>query len=325
MIIIIHGVDSYQSREQLEKLKARFASAQGSARGIHLLEDDKLTAATLAQALSSLSLFNEKRLIICKNALTSKKVSKHGTKQIAEFLLKTTLPSENTLVLYEQGKIDPRNPIWKAVTSKEQPNKHTVVMSYEMPAARLSDWMRTFVQERNGTIEPQAISALIASVGNDLWRLSSELGKLLDFKEDGQPITEADVREMVRADLNTNIFDLVDALGKKQRQRALQLLHDQIDDGQDPIYLVTMMTFQFRNLIMVKSMADEGMTNQQIAKQGKMHPFVVGKTRDQSKNFTMGALRAMFHKLYDADKKLKSSSGDPNLVLDSLVIALTIK
>ena len=96
-------------------------------------------------------------------------------------------------------------------------------------------------------------------VGNNLNLLSREIEKLATYKNKGE-ITGNDVDLLVKSKIDTDIFKTVDALARGDKKTALKMLHDHLDDGEDPFYLLSMYFYQFRNLVKVKPLAEKNLS-----------------------------------------------------------------
>ena len=113
-----------------------------------------------------------------------------------------------------------------------------------------------------------------------------------------------------------HVFGFLDALGYKNKQKSFLELHRLLDQGESPVYLLTMMVWQIRNLLKVKLSLNSG-------PKPKMNPFVLRKTKGQVKNFEEEELVGIFRKLLKVELSLKTTQQDPKLVLDLLVREIT--
>jgi DNA polymerase-3 subunit delta len=132
-----------------------------------------------------------------------------------------------------------------------------------------------------------------------------------------------DVRTLVASVREANIFDLVDAIGARQTSTAMRLLHARLDQNAAPLYLLSMITRQFRMLLQIQDLKTRGLNPAAIREQLKLHPFVVEKTSRQAANFTLAQLEATYRKLLETDLAIKTSRSDPIVALDMLVVDLT--
>jgi len=125
-------------------------------------------------------------------------------------------------------------------------------------------------------------------LGNDLWQMNREITKLIHY----QPkITSESIDLLVKPKIEPNIFQAIDALGEKNKKTALKLLYQHLEKGDNEIYLLTMLAYQFRNLIKLKSLIEQNTPYYNLAKKAKLHPFVVKKTSAQLKNFSLNELK----------------------------------
>ena len=126
------------------------------------------------------------------------------------------------------------------------------------------------------------------------------------------------------ADASTSsVFDLVDALGKRDGQRAAHELHHLLDQGENPLGLLAMIVRQFRLLILVKELQARHLPPEAIAKEIGQHPFVVKKIGEQAHAFRDSAqLEQIYRRLLDIDVEIKTGVTPDVLALDLLVAGL---
>ena len=101
-----------------------------------------------------------------------------------------------------------------------------------------------------------------------------------------------DVDLLVKSKIDTDIFKTVDALARGDKKTALKMLHDHLESGEDPFYLLSMYFYQFRNLGKSESRWPKKIClSAEIASRLKMHPFVARKSLDQARNFSWEKLK----------------------------------
>jgi DNA polymerase-3 subunit delta len=166
-----------------------------------------------------------------------------------------------------------------------------------------------------------AVMALATYAGDDLRLLNQEIEKLLTYAGD-RPITEADVRRLVPATTESDIFAMVDALGQRNRQQAVRRLHELLEAGEAPTYILYMITRQFRILTQVKELAGQGLGEATIQSGLGLHPFVVKKALAQARNFSPSQLITIYQRILETDKAIKTGRLEPELALDMLVVEL---
>jgi DNA polymerase III subunit delta len=131
------------------------------------------------------------------------------------------------------------------------------------------------------------------------------------------------VELLVKANLAGNIFEMIDALGNKNKKAALKLLHRHLKNGEDPFYIFSMFVYQFRNLLKVADYKENGgLAEKEIANASKLHPFVVKKSLNQINNFSLDRLKKVYQKLGNLDLKIKTGKIDIKLALDKFIVEL---
>jgi len=166
------------------------------------------------------------------------------------------------------------------------------------------------------------VTLLAALVGNDLRLLDQEIEKLLLYAE-GRQVTSQDVQTLVSLARQASIFELVDCVGRRQTDRALHLLHRLLEEGEAPLYLLTMLARQVRILIQVSELRSQGVPPAQVAGRLKLHVYVAEKALAQAQNFSPAQLEAAHQRLVETDWAIKTGKCDEVLALDLLIVGLT--
>ncbi|MCZ7585738.1 MAG: hypothetical protein M5R36_21760 [Deltaproteobacteria bacterium] len=118
------------------------------------------------------------------------------------------------------------------------------------------------------------------------------------------------------------IFDLMDAVGKRDRAAALFHLDGMLGAGTHPIPLHAQIANHVKKLLRAKSLAAEGKSRDQVAAEMGGHPFATGKVIDQAKNYGLGELRGSLGLLSHTDFDLKNSRANDRAVLEKLILDL---
>ncbi len=270
---------------------------------------------TLSQSIQSIPFLAEKRMVVIKNLLSNGK--KDVKEQVEKILSDNKIPDTTIVVFYERGKADKRTVLYRTLSKTKYAEEFS-----PLEGSKLLNWIKSEVARIGGKITSGAINMLLVNCGNDLWQIINEVSKLVAYKNK-EVITEDDVKNMVSKKFDDNIFNLVDAIGSKNPKLALKYLDEQIENGVDANYLLAMIVYQFRNLVFVKLMDEEGIPMKSMGSTAKMHPFVLRKTLSQVRRFTSIGLRKIYLKLLEVDIDLKSGAkGDARTMLSTLVIDL---
>ncbi len=322
MFYIFHGKDTHSRNETV----AGLISKAGDPAMLDLNTtrlDNKATFTQLSQSCDAMPFLADVRLVFVTDLLSSSP-SKEFIDQLLDYL--PTLPATTRLFFLESASLRKDNRVLKLAETLKTGH----VKSFDLPeGSALERWIRERVEEKNGRIQPRATHLLVANVGNDLQALDNEIEKLVLYKgqigDEPAEITAADVNLLCPYLAEANIFDLVDAIGNRNGRQAAQLLQHKFNEGVDPFYLFAMFVRQFRLLIQVKELADDGQNPPAIAKSLRLHAFVVGKIYQQARGFSLTQLEQIYRHLLDIDVGVKTGRNDMTTALNLLVASLTVE
>jgi DNA polymerase-3 subunit delta len=80
-----------------------------------------------------------------------------------------------------------------------------------------------------------------------------------------------------------------------------------------------MIAYQFKNLLIVKELAQKGLMYASIVKKSGLHPFVVKKTYYLCNQFSFEELKKIYHNIFRVDLDIKTGKIEPEMALDLLV------
>lgn len=312
MIIFFYGVDTYRSNQKLKEIISGYQAKHKSGLNFRQVEWAAETFDEIRGMLSSFSMFDEKRLIIIKDACQA---LKSDQEKLIELLAdKKTAKDENAIVVfYESGKTEKSE-----LAAWLKKNTKMIECFEPLTGAKLNNWVKKEIQNLGGQISPAAAEKLVGFVGSDLWQMSQEVNKLISFKVN-KLITEEDVDLLVKSKYDPNIFATIDALANRNKNLAYKLMHQHLSQGENEIYILTMFVYQFRNLLQIKSLIDGGLSSDALAKKTGLHSFVIKKSWGMVKNFSLDVLKKIYERLLKLDIAIKQGRIEPQTALDLIV------
>lgn len=322
MILFLFGPDTFRSKRKLQEIikeyrlkhKSGLNFAQVEAREENSFEE-------LKKRIETASMFQETKLIVFKNALS---LPKDGQEKIKNYLKENHFAEkkEVTLIFFEEGEVKKISSLYKFLIEKsfkEQEFK-------KLPPAKLKLLIQKEAKILKGEIEPKAIEKIIFFFGDDLWQIDQELKKLIAFKN-REKITEKDVETLCKENLDPNIFETIEAISRKNKKKALQLLSGHLETGENALKILSTIVYQFRTLIKIKSLVENSsFTYWQFSYQASkilgLHPFVIKKTLPIAQNFSMEELKNIYQKLLELDYQIKTGKIDPKIGIEMFVMTL---
>ncbi|PKM41721.1 MAG: DNA polymerase III subunit delta [Firmicutes bacterium HGW-Firmicutes-8] len=228
-------------------------------------------------------------------------------------------PPASTCLIFCTDSVDKKRRIYKMLEKKGQ-----VVEFSSFKGRSLNEWIEHRARQLGKVIEPAAVAGLVTAVGSSLQHLSTELEKLACCSGQ-EKITAADVGQMVGKTVELSIFELVDAVGERNHQKAIKMAREMAFLGEPVIKILFMVARQFRLLMRVKGFQEQGYTGSQLAGKMQVHPFVTQKCIKQAKNFTLPELKSAMEKILSADADIKNGRQEAILALELLIISLCEK
>ncbi|MBT7552874.1 DNA polymerase III subunit delta [bacterium] len=314
MIFFFYGEDSFRAKNKIDAIKDKFQTTVDQAgHNIESLDGDNMVIDDFFKAVTATGFLASKKLIVIKNIFDNKKLSSLQDELIKYLDKQKDTPDENYLIFWQTSKPDLRTKLYKAL------KKFKYVEEFnKLSPDKLNTWIDKKCQAQNKKIQAAARQLLLAFVGNNLWQLNQEINKLSHFSQSTEIILQ-DVKDIVQAKADDNIFNLVDALGKKDKARALQLLEDQMNSGVSGLYILTMITSQFRNLIKVKILSKKINNSFAIAQTLKMHNFVASKSLAMSRLYSLDELKNIHQALLSMDAKFKTGQGKEKILFTQMI------
>ena len=311
MIIFLFGQDTYRLQEKLKEITERYKKVHKS--GLNLIQiDAKKTAfRDFIDILKITPMFAETKLIILKNVFSNVNFQEEFLKE-AKGLMKL----KDIIIVFEEDNLDKRNKLFQFLKKEAKSQEFKPI-----GGQKLRDWVEKEFKKYNTSVDPVIIQTLIDFVGNDLWQMANEIKKLVSFRKSKKIKTE-DINLLVRPKIENDIFKTIDAIAQKNKKQALGLLQKHLEDGDHPLYLLSMINFQFRNLLIVKDFIEKHKPYDYILKKSGLHPFVVRKTYSQCQQFDLNELKKIYQKIGDTDLKIKTGQIEPEMALELLIAGL---
>ncbi|MEK7506465.1 MAG: DNA polymerase III subunit delta [Patescibacteria group bacterium] len=307
MIVFLYGKDAYRVKQNADRIVKEYLAKNPNGMGVLRVDlaEGEEKFEKFENAVKTASFFNEKKLIVVKNVFSQ-------AEKILRDIKKYDLVGDKETIL---AVCENASQAEMAKTSKkllaQLTAKPSVAKAFNPLAGKqLENWIAKETKTLGLEIEPPAIKQLVLYAGDDVWRLSQEIIKLANhsFGYDRRLIKTADVELLVTKPASQNIFETIDALGRRDKGKAITLLSRHLAAGDDPHYLFSMFVYQFRNLLRVKDIAAAAGPGgaAAIAQKTGLHPFAVKKMLEQSRQFELGELKRKFSRLAEADIQIKN-------------------
>ncbi len=325
VIYVFHGDDELAITEAIGSLKARLGDPSIVDMNLTTLDGRSFSIEDFETASKSMPFVADRRLIVVSHPLAYMSHEPNRSRLLA---LLEQIPEQNAVVLVEyrpllierekrQGKTH-----WLQAWGKTMGAKVFIKEFMVLRGSQLTGWIMERARQAGGQFEPRAAGLLASLVGDDLRLADQEITKLLTYVNYERPVEEKDVNELTPLLEERNVFELVDALGNRDRKTAIGVFHQLLVD-QDQLRIFSMIVRQFRLLLLTREIMDHNGMEADIASRLKLHPFVARKIISQARRFSQNQLDMIYHLLLEIDSETKTGVMSVDLNVDLLIAEIT--
>jgi DNA polymerase-3 subunit delta len=329
LLYILLGEDDFSIRRSLEGIKSGLGDQALLSTNTVTLDGQQLNLDQLQTVCATIPFLAERRLVIIRGLL-ERFESRGKSSRRKKITAMTSQPDgydsfaacihqvpDSTVLVLIDSRLSSGNPLLKEISAKA-----TVRPFPLLRYSKLKHWIQKTVAEEGGSISPEAVELLARLIGGDLWIMANEINKLVLFAS-GRRIEEADVRSAVSQGQEVNVFAMVDAIFEFKARVAEQLLHQLLQRGAAPAYLMVMLSRQIQMIIRAKELRNQGNSEAKIQSRLSLtSEFALRKTLEQAARYPMERLREIYHELLATDLSIKTGKYEGELALTILIAEL---
>jgi DNA polymerase III subunit delta len=333
-VYLFLGVEPHRREQCRRALVERVLSPEDRQEGLSRHDLDETSLSEVVDDARSLSLFTPRRVIWASNVeaalprgRSGGEDEKSGMASAAALAAYVQDPTPGSVLILEAGRYD--------LEGEDKQKAERVRKFYDCVPAVI-EFPRFTVQEarllaqelarKSGvTIDRAEIDALVESVGADAMRIAAEIEKFRLFTDGSRKVEAEDVAALVTDSSASTIFVLVDALGRRDRMRALNLLHKLVRQGE---YLPLALSFLATLFRLALAAKEKGLrTPQQVQQQLSGPGRPIWRSRAEqilhtASIFTKEQLERVLRRIFEADRDLRDARPDDRIVLEEFILGL---
>lgn len=272
--------------EALRRLKDKFNGTRSGGRVQYIDPGAESFLSALDDARTP-SLFRESKLMVCLNA---QKILQDETAvdALGDYL---TAPSEDHVlaIMTPGGRKNSK------ASAALKHNVWTVECSPLAPWKAL-DWVNGEARSQGLTIPRDTAQALLDKTGHDVIRIRQALTILSTFLKPRTNITVADLGAVPLPGDEPEVYELLDAVGRRKTERALQLL---ALSGASEGGGVPLLYGRVRELLAIQAARAAGLKQPEVATELGLSPFRFKNLWEQAGLFSLDDLRVMLKELVE--------------------------
>ena len=356
----VTGSDEAEVRRTAQGLAAKLAPTNGAEFGMEVIESPADTVdcsiemvASTIEGILTVPMFGEK--LVWMKGVTFLKDTVQGRSEAVQDALEKLLNvleeglPEGITLLISAPEPDKRKSFYKTLSSIasttlcDKPD-----FGFGATEDDLIDWVIDRCRDRGVRMENQAAVVLTTRVGTNTGQLDAELAKLTTAAGDGEVITESLVRDLVPLTRAGGIFDLSDAINKRNLPLCLDTLAQLRRQGENAIgILLAAIVPTVRNLLIAKDLMDrhkmrppaqpqffasdlkklrsEETSHLPRKKDGTLNSYGIGLAAVNAARFDRDHLISAFLACRDANQKLLSGQSSDDTIITQLLVRIVAK
>ncbi|HNY40542.1 MAG TPA: DNA polymerase III subunit delta [Bryobacteraceae bacterium] len=332
-VYLFLGPEGWYRKACREAVAARTLGADSMGEGVTSLDLESHTLAEIIDDARAMSLFAADRVIWVSNAESAlprgratDEPDSAGAGLLAAYCAD---PTPGTVLIFDARRYEFEG---EDKTKVERLRKFyapiQAVVEFPHPSSEESASLaRQFCSEFSLTLGKAEFDLLLDATAGDPSRLHNEIQKLALYAQDrGGKITRDDIFALVPNSSETTIFALVDALARRNRAQAMELLDRLVRDGE---YLPLALTFLggvFRMALTAREQNLRGAMDVQSYFQRMGLPMWRSRAEQihaAAQRFSKEKLEEGIGLVFRADRDMKGSRPDDRIVMEDFVFRLT--
>ena len=228
----------------------------------------------------------------------------------------TELP-ETSYFIFAEEDVDKRGKMYKQV------KKHGSVVEFKRQTdAVLMQWILGTLKKENKKITRSVMELFLSKTGNDMELITQELEKLLCYTMEKDIIEAEDVEAICANQISGKIFDMVEAIGRKESKRALDLYYDLLMLKAEPaMRILFLVTRHFQILMQLSDMMGGGFDYKSMALKVGVPEFAVRKYAGQARAFEGKRLEQIVRECVQTEENIKTGQMADQLAVELLIIS----
>lgn len=313
-LYVFYGEEGYLKRHYLNQLRD-LCGGPFADFNIQQLEGEQLTAQALSDAVDSIPMGGEKKLVIVRDY---KLMQPSG--ELKELLprLLAQLPEYVCLVFYfdtMEFKPDKRLSLWKLLETNGQ-----VVEFARSSAASLIPWVKRHFFELGKNIDTAECEYLLFLCGASMENLLTEIAKIAAGTAE-EHIDRGDIDALASRVLEATVFELTDCIIEGQYSKGLLILRDLFDQKQEPVAILAAITKQLQRLYGAKLAAGGRRSESEVAQMlGFKSAYPARRLLQSARRCSLDYLRWVQQACLETDLALKSNLPDAQRSVELLLL-----
>lgn len=321
-VILMCGTEDYLINWAVKSLVQKYINENSKQTDYVVFDQDITNINQIIDACNTFSILSSKKIVWVKNFTPIAKETSKGYTDGDIVALENYINSSNssTILVLSVNEINKKINLVKKIVSAGQ-----IYDFSKLEYGQLAAFANKRFRQAKIIAEPRIVKSIVEASGYynketdyRLYNFENDLVKMIAHS-DGIKITEEDIKASINGDMETFVFNLLDAVSKNQKDNAFRLLNNILDSGGTFFPLLGLIISNFEIILEVREFRDDGLSLTEIIKKLKIHEFRVKKAAIFSEKFSREKLRNILSDLYEVDRNVKTGLLGQKMALEIVI------
>jgi DNA polymerase III subunit delta len=303
------GGDALQKEEKVKKACLYFFKDEPVERKSFIAKADPVSL--VIEEVMSFSLFAENKIVLFEQCDAIPK------KQLDALIAYLSAPrGEALFFMFAESKRGVPKKVLDVLGSKQ------VQTLAKTSPAQIRQMVKQQCDAQNVQLRNDVMQYFMKTCGDDAESAMREIKKLLLWAGEDKEITLEDCQSLVQGEHDIDVWGVIKAVSAKNTDQAVHELGNLLDHGEDPLSILFLLSQSFHSMYHCKALDHDKVPFSQWATRTGMQGYRLNINRDQSKRFSLDALRNSIRLIRRADGDMKGGKSLPFLVIERLLVDL---
>lgn len=328
-VIFMFGVEQFLVKWAVDALVRKYVNPAAKDMDFISFDADLNDPNQIIESCETFSMFSEKRVVCVSDfkPITSETPRGFKKDQIEALCDYLKSPNEGTIVIFTSSSYT--DDTKKNTTLVDTLSKVGQVYNFkEVDRKTLEGFAKKRFANARLNITPSALRMLIEETGYTnkesdyhLYNFENDIKKIISLT-DGDTVDVADIEKSVCADNNTFIFDMLDAISANQKDKAFQILHNKLYQGDEIFNIIGSVISQFEMMISVRQLRDDGFNLLDIHKKLGGSEYRIKKMMPYASKYSAAKIKEILSSAYDIEKNIKTGVLPQQLAMELFIAAI---
>ena len=324
-VLLLYGRESFLFRWAVDTLVDRFVNPALKTLDRVVIDEDELEGRTLIDALleasETPSMLSDRKIVWVREPEFLKEDGKSLNQDEKNRLLDyLENPDEGTVLVFSSQSLNIKSKAieyflpWVKIYNMDRLDKRALrqFITKRFKAARVSVLDRDiqYLIDESGYFNRES--------DYDLYSMENDLKKLIAISEDGR-LPENAIRDLIAGDEETYLFDLIESISTRKKERAFEILNNKLTKGDEIKGALSQLATQFELMISIREMREDGIPAKEMAKRLGANSYRVEKLVPQAARFTKEEIMRILSSIYEIDREIKTGMMDGRLAMELFI------